>query len=379
MNELDPKKLAGLRLAVDLRRMWKTGIGRYARSLVRAIGREAPSIELVAVVNSDQDAETAMEFAHRLVAVVRPASQYSMREMLATPELGSPIDLWHSPHPYQLGMGRRHRLVVTALDLIQIDHAIGWRNILAREPLRAIITTSCQRADAVVAVSEFTRITFCQRLHVSIDKCFTAPLASSETFAADRTTDGRQQARDRWQLGKRVILYVGMLQPHKNLRTLISAFALLPQHLDATLMIVGPLNPAQRAVLLHHTNVDGVTDRIRLLHDLSDDDLASAYRLADVFVLPSLAEGFGLPVLEAMTSGLPCVVSDIPVLREVAGDAALFVNPKDPTSISAAITLVLRDADLAKQLAARGRLRASDFSWTRTANETLRAYAFATR
>jgi glycosyltransferase involved in cell wall biosynthesis len=144
------------------------------------------------------------------------------------------------------------------------------------------------------------------------------------------------------------------------------------------LAIVGPHVPAERSLLLARLYELGILDRVRFLDWLSDDAVRLAYHAADVVAQPSLSEGFGLTVLEAMQCGTPCVVSDLPVLREVAGDAAVFVDPLSPASIAGGLRAVLDDAVRARELRALGHTNASGFSWGRAARETLAAYEAVT-
>jgi glycosyltransferase involved in cell wall biosynthesis len=349
-----------VRIGFDLRRMHKTGIGRYARNIFAAVAAEAPEHEYVAVVQSEADAAWARAAAPAALAVVAPASQYSPREMIRTPALTPPVDLWHSPHPYQWAIGAGHRTVLTLLDLIQVQHAVGLVNALAREPLRAIIWGACRRADRFVAISAATRDVFHQEMGVPLDRIHVTPLAPDPRFADPVDVSRVEDARVRWRLSERALVYVGMTQPHKNLDGLLRALALLAQDCptdSVTLAIIGPEVPTQRATLLARAQALGVSDRIRLLGWLPDDEVRLAYHLASAVVLPSLAEGFGLTMLEAMQCGAPCVASDIPALREVVeqGGNALLVEPCNPGELARAIATLLDDPERARAFGARSR------------------------
>jgi glycosyltransferase involved in cell wall biosynthesis len=371
---------APLRIGFDLRRMHSTGIGRYARNIFAAVAAEAPHFTYVGVVQNDRDAEQARALVPSARYVVAPAEQYTAREMVRTPALGEPIDVWHCPHPFQWSLGAPHRTVLTLLDLTQVTHAIGSRNLILREPVRAFMWAACKRADRFTAISATVRMQFHEHMGVPLEKIHVTTLAPDPRFAVDVAPTAVAAARARWKLSERVVLYVGMTQAHKNLERLLDALALLvreqPQD-PVQLAIVGPVVPAERVPLYARIDALGLGERVRFIDWLADGDVVLAYHAASVVVQPSLSEGFGLTVLEAMQCGTPCVVSDLPVLREVAGDAAVFVDPLSPASIAGGLRAVLDDPDRARALRALGSTNASRFSWRCAARETLAAYEAA--
>jgi glycosyltransferase involved in cell wall biosynthesis len=374
-----------MRIGFDLRRMHNTGIGRYARNIFAAVTAEAPDHEWFAVVQSEEHAAEVRAFATKtpnLRCVISPAAQYTTREMLRTPDVGRPLDLWHSPHPFQLALGAKHRTVLTQLDLIQVTHAIGTRNLVLREPIRAFIRLACLRADSFVAISAATRDEFRRVMRVRPERVRVTPLAPDPRFGELVDPAAVTAARMRWGLPERVLLYVGMSQPHKNLDRLLQAVALLARARPdepLALAIIGPNVPAERAALVQRMETLGIHDRVRFLNWLSDADVRLAYHAAAVLVQPSLVEGFGLTALEAMQCGTPCVASDIPAFREVTGGAAVHVDPMSPESIATGLRSVLDDPALASRLREKGRAHVTSFSWRIAARETLAAYELAMR
>ena len=181
--------------------------------------------------------------------------------------------------------------------------------------------------------------------------------------------------RERFQLDHGFVLYAGTIKPHKNLVRLIEAFAELRtgEFDELKLLIIGDeiskLPALRRAVHSHKLH-----KHVRFLGFLPDETLAALYRLAAVFVFPSLYEGFGLPPLEAMASGTPVVTSNVSSLPEVAGDAAVLVDPYDVDSIVNGVRRVLTDPVLAGELRRKGLVRARDFSWERSVSRTREIY-----
>jgi glycosyltransferase involved in cell wall biosynthesis len=183
--------------------------------------------------------------------------------------------------------------------------------------------------------------------------------------------------RERYQLNHQFVLYVGNIKPHKNLVRLIEAFDELRRTgvgEDLKLLIIGDeiskLPALRRAVHKHKLH-----KHVRFLGYQADDTLAILYRLASVFVFPSLYEGFGLPPLEAMASGTPVVTSNVSSLPEVTGGAAVLVDPYDVDSIADGLRRVLTDPQLAAEMRRKGLERAREFSWERSVEQTRQVYA----
>jgi glycosyltransferase involved in cell wall biosynthesis len=176
--------------------------------------------------------------------------------------------------------------------------------------------------------------------------------------------------------GAPYVLWVGSLEPRKNVGTLVRAFAEMvaaDRSLSHRLVLVGPLGWLYEGII-SGTDRAALGERLRPVGQVHETDLRCLYAGAAVFAFPSLHEGFGLPVLEAMAQGTPVVCSDLPVLREVAGEAALFVPPNDPEAWAAALSGLLLDQSACERLGAAGTAHAAPFSWERTARETHAVY-----
>jgi glycosyltransferase involved in cell wall biosynthesis len=186
-----------------------------------------------------------------------------------------------------------------------------------------------------------------------------------------------RETRERFALGeRRVLLSLSAKRPHKNLAALIAAMALLPAESRPVLVLPG-YPTWHEAELRERAESLGVGDDVRLMGWLAEDELEGLWAIAEAFVFPSLYEGFGLPVLEAMARGVPVACSDASSLPEVAGEAALLFDPHDVAAIAAALTRLLEEADLRGRLRALGRERVKLFSWERAARLTLASYARA--
>jgi glycosyltransferase involved in cell wall biosynthesis len=183
------------------------------------------------------------------------------------------------------------------------------------------------------------------------------------------------RVRERYQLHDEFVLYAGNVKPHKNLERLIDAFHLVRNKgLDHLKLVLIGAEISKYASLRRAVHRHQLHKYVRFLGYLPEETLAVMYRLAGVFVFPSLYEGFGLPPLEAMASGTPVVTSNVSSLPEVAGDAAVLVNPYDPEAIAEGIYRVLTDEQLRRGLRQRGVARARQFSWADSARRVRDVY-----
>jgi glycosyltransferase involved in cell wall biosynthesis len=166
-------------------------------------------------------------------------------------------------------------------------------------------------------------------------------------------------------------IYVGRSDPHKNLRRLLTAFAIAAQTLDCELWLVGPLDQRYTPNLITQAKELGLIDRIKFFNYVSRSELARLLNQAIALVFPSLWEGFGLPVLEAMACGTPVITSNLSSLPEVTGDAALLIDPYCEADLAAAMQTVAKDSKMRSQLRTAGLVRASQFSWAKTGAATV--------
>jgi glycosyltransferase involved in cell wall biosynthesis len=202
--------------------------------------------------------------------------------------------------------------------------------------------------------------------------------AIDDRFWQAPNADEIDLVRQRYQLTAPFVLYAGNIKPHKNLERLIEAFHLLRQSStdfkDVQLLIIGD-EISKYATLRRAVHRHKLHKHVRFFGFVKDQTLAALYRLADVFVFPSLYEGFGLPPLEAMASGTPVIVSNVSSLPEVVGDAALMFDPYEPAAIADAMRRVLTDEALRAELRSRGLHRAREFSWERSVARVRQIYA----
>jgi glycosyltransferase involved in cell wall biosynthesis len=269
---------------------------------------------------------------------------------------------------------RRRRLVVTIYDLSFVTYPEFHLPANVEHCLRGT-KLAIERADALIAISESTRRELIDEMGVPPERIAVTPLASGRGL--QRVSDaGRLAAvRHRYQLPECFVLFLGALEPRKNVGRLLEAFAALSPTLrrEFHLVVAGAQGWLNESVHERARQL-GIEGRVRFPGHIEPSDLAAIYSLATVFAYPSLWEGFGLPVLEAMACGTPVLTSNVSSLPEVAGDAAVLVSPTDVDAIAGGLGRLLESRALRADLADRGVRRAAEFSWERCARETLAVY-----
>ncbi len=265
--------------------------------------------------------------------------------------------------------------VVTVHDVSFLEHPEyfpWWR----AAQLRITVARSVRQAARVLTISNFTRHTISEAYGISRDLITVIPAAANPFFRISNRARAVRRVEERFQIRAPFVLTVGDLQPRKNHARLISAFCRLlsanpdlPHHL-----VIAGKNTWYGDRIFEAARRSGIADRIHLTGYVSDEELLELYNACDCFAFPSLYEGFGLPLLEAMACGRAVVCSDRSSIPEVAGDAGVLFDPTDEHAIAAALRSVLLDSDRRARLERSGLVRASQFTWRKAAEGTLDVY-----
>jgi glycosyltransferase involved in cell wall biosynthesis len=248
-------------------------------------------------------------------------------------------------------------------------------NRLALTYARTSIALATRRATRVLTVSESSKRDILRYVDAEPDKIDVIYNAYDERFGVEPGEEDVVRVRERFQLHDEFVLYAGNVKPHKNLERLIEAFQLVRrQGLDHLKLVLIGDEISKYAALRRAVHRYQLHKYVRFLGYVPEQTLAVMYRLAGVFVFPSLYEGFGLPPLEAMASGTPVVTSNVSSLPEVAGDAAVLVDPYDPAAIADGIRRVLTDEALRRDMRRKGLQRARQFSWEQSVQRVREIY-----
>ena len=360
------------------------GIGRYAINLTRAMLAAAPArhpdLEFI-IFTAPQTSPGVMEefrgccdehFLNARSSVLRslaliPAALRRMR-----------VDIFHGmDHVGIPFVGSTGKCVVTVHDVIPLilPQTFTPRH---RAIVRLALARVRRKADLIIVPSQAVERDVVERLGVREDRVTIVAHGCEPRFQPTADETAFCAAAARYGLPPRYVLAVGTLEPRKNLTTLLRAFARLRDTAAGNpppgLVLAGARGWLDSPIYKTVRSL-GLEEVVRVPGFIDDDDLPAVYRGAEMLVFPSLYEGFGLPVLEAMACGVPVVASNSSALPEVAGGAALLVDPHDVDALAVAIGRVLRDDALRERLRLAGIARAGQFSWEAAARRTLDAYA----
>ncbi len=353
-----------------------TGTGRYIRNLVSWLAKvDAKNQYILYVARDDMSRFSGLGDNFQLVptVAVRPVRILWEQTELPRDLKRRGVDVFHGP-AFIVPLSRTCRQVVTIHDmtffLLPQCHLFTKKHYFQR-----LIPQCVKRANQVIAVSESTKKDILKILGSEYSKKIKVIYhGKEERFCPDTAGAASYDLRTKYGFSGRIILFVGLIEPRKNLERLIRAYAKLRSfHQTSCLVIAGSQGWGHDAVL-RAASESGVRDRIFFPGYIPERELPSLYNLADVFVYPSLYEGFGLPVLEAMACGAPIVASGVSSMPEISGDAALLIDPLDVDSIAQGIERVLMDRERRERMKEEGPKRSQAFTWERTARETLATY-----
>jgi alpha-1,3-rhamnosyl/mannosyltransferase len=360
-------------LAAAMRRGGADGIGNVARELLLRL-EAAPGVEVLPFEYADQ----ASGQIPRAVAVGRfqPQAMLSLATGAAFPvmqrRLRGLVDLVHATDHY-VPRVQGAPVLATLMDAIPLSHP-EWVSYRFKSLKNEAWRRSAHWADHVLTISDFSRQEISHWFRIPERRISVIPLGVDARWFASPSEAERLRVRIAYSLPERFFLFVGTLQPRKNLERLVRAHAMLPADVrQACPLIVAGRKGWGCEALVARLKAGELSD-VRWLQYLPGEDLPVIVSLATALVFPSLYEGFGLPVLESFAAGTPVIASLATSVPEVAGDAALLLDPMDERGWSEAMGLLAAGGAMAERLRSQGRERAQLFTWERTATQLVRLY-----
>jgi glycosyltransferase involved in cell wall biosynthesis len=365
-----------MRIAIDYTAAsrQRAGIGRYTRSLIGALARLDTQHPYNLFVPRDAKyLDDVRAFPKNFRLVTAPLNERYMVAMWQRARLPLPIelligpcDVFYSPD-FVLPPTRARKTILTVHDLsFKRVPETAVPNL--KWYLEGAVPRAVQRADLILADSNATRHDLIQLFHTPPERVQTLYSGYDAMFAPVSETNELERVRRAYELHKPFILHVGTIEPRKNLVRLIEAFSQLPQRRDLELVIAGGRGWMYDEIYAAPEKF-GVSAAVRFLGFVPDGDLPALYSLAELVAYPSLYEGFGLPVLEAMACGAAVVTSNNSSIPEVAGDAALMIDAHDAEALAWAMGRFLQDHRWRAIMQQKGLQRARKFSWDKSADQ----------
>ena len=368
-----------MKLAIDCRFLYASGLGRYIREIVGRVVPAQPDWLFYLICRNAADFHLLAQGAGNAVLIVSDTAMYSVKEQWDLTLKIPSADIYWSPHYPVPILGTRAQYQVTTIH--DVNHLAFIRELSFPQKFYAkfMMFISTRKSDLILTDSLFSQHEIVKYTGIAEKKIKTVYIGiDKEKFKYRRLPPFEcSDLRAKYGLPERFVLFVGNVKPHKNIKGLIEAFSILRRRVpDIGLVITGRKENLINGVpgmetLLHELKLETV---VHFTGFIDDADLPKLYNLAEVFVFPSLYEGFGLPPLEAMASGCPVVASNLSCIPEVCGEAARYVNPHFPAEMAQGILEVLTQQDLRQDLIQKGFQRAECYNWDQTVAEVVRNF-----
>lgn len=366
-----------MKIGIDIR-LWgvkHAGIGRYTEELIKNLQEvDEENVYVLFCRKADKEEIPERKGWRKVVADI---PHYSLKEQILLPGIFSKekLDLLHVPH-FNVPILYRGKFIATIHDVLwhefrgtDVTTLPASLYLIKHLGYRFVVNNTLHRATKIITPTNTIKNNLTERFGISPEKIAVTYEGAPVHFHISIYESKR--ILEKYGIRKPYLLYVGSLYPHKNVESIIRALKLVKE--SVALVIVSSRNVfAER--FMKFIEKEGAQELVKLLGYVPDEELAVLYKNAEAFVFPTLSEGFGLPGLEAMTAGTPVICSDIPVLHEVYGDAALYFNPKDANDIANKIMLIYANEKLQEELITKGEKQAKQYSWHKMAEETLVVY-----
>ncbi len=352
------------------------GVGNYIANLGFTLAKKFPDDQFTFFIRPDNTnlPKFLSDLPNANFEIINlPRPLRLLWEQSVLPFRSRSFNVLHSP-VYVTPVLKLTRYVLTELDMTVFTQPEKY-SFVKRIYFQLMIPLSVRRADKILAISNSAASDITSILKVPKAKITTTPLGVRDGLVRVVNQAELGLVRKRYHLPEKFVLFLGVLEPRKNVEGLVRAFAQISGQINQDLVIAGSAGFGWRNEATVQLVRDlGLEARIHFVGTVDEADKAALYSLSDVFAYPSFYEGFGIPVLEAMSCEVPVVTSKGSALEEVAGDAALLVDPNKPSEIARAILEIVKDTSIQNRLIKLGYLNVRRFSWAKTAELTYQAY-----
>lgn len=377
-----------MKIAIDIREagQGKTGKGWYNFSLVEAILKQDPNNQYLLYANAPSSAATGKSgsaanpkspFAHHKNVTIKniTARSFAWHYQVLKDLKAEKVDLFFAPTSYIIPAlaPKSIKTIITVHDMVAFLYPSS-HSLKAVLIERLTLRKALKKTSAVFVVSENTKKDLLKKFKYPESRIYLTYCAPSEFFKQEITAKDLETVRKKLKLPEKFVLAVGTLEPRKNFANLIKSFVIIKRkHPDFKLVIVGKKG-------WKFDSIEEALKQYKLENEvifpgyLEDSELQKVYRLATVFVFPSLYEGFGIPPLEAMLSGCPVVSSNVASLPEVIGEAGLLIDPRNALKIADAVSSLITDEHVRNTLIEKGKANAARFSWEESAKKALEVF-----
>ncbi len=358
-------------VCLDARMLGPCGIGVYIHNLIPFL-QKAPFQVHALIKPEDEDLFKQWK---EIKAIPMKAPIYSIKEQLLFPLKIPTCDLFWSPHfNVPLLPIRALKRLVTIHDAFHLAHYATF-NLLQKTYVNVVMRAAVRLSDQIITVSRFSKNELIRFMQIPEKKLQVIYQGMDHAMFQEKDR-GDEAVLAQYLLPKNFLLFVGHLRPHKNLNGLLSAFDLATKNAfdDLSLVVIAERDQAvnREKIEKWFARFPHLQSKIQFLGHVPAEHLAVFYRRASAFVLPSFYEGFGLPPLEAMSSGCPTIVSECASLPEVCGDAAIYIDPHSPDDIARAITTVLKDGGMRQELKLKSIEQSGKYCWNKCAEKHLK-------
>jgi glycosyltransferase involved in cell wall biosynthesis len=357
-----------MRIGIDIRKYFDFGIGTYIQNLIPHIWSRCELVLLLA----PEDAER-IDLPSSIQKVINSSGKYSLHELRSIAKDANRLkaDVFHAPH-YTTPYGLKMPCVTTIHDVLHV-RGKEYFSFPKRLYARTIISHACRASAAIIVDSEFTKQELLDMFHVNETQVHVIHLGVSSIYSEKYSEKSVREFRNKYHLTKPTILYTGSLKPHKNVEILIRAFKHMKQRSDLQLAFSGE-SITRKNNLWKLIKENEITKDVVEIGQISRRELALAYRAASVVVLPSLYEGFGFSVLEAMAAGTPAIGSRVGSIPEIMGDGGTLFDPHSVEDLTSTLEKVLNDTDYRSTVIKKGYKNVERFSWNKCAEQTYKIY-----